>query len=278
MEKLNLIHQANFRMLKDIEAVCKKNNIRCFLDYGTLLGAVRHKDFIPWDDDIDLVVLREDYSSLIKACKKELPETYQVVEYTDFNGFFYDFISRIEIKGSFLHLPTETDEIYENKNNRVCTDIFILDKAPESKILFLITVLELKFIYLMAMGHRYKLNMAEYSLPQSIIIQIFSRIGKLFSLKTLFKWHLTICLQWRKKKKFSYMKNNALISEMNFMFPRECYEKSGCLKLRDHDFTVPAAYDKVLKILYNDYMKLPPADKQKPLHCQDYYIPEEFFN
>ena len=277
MIDLTSIHNANYIMLKDIDAVCKKNNIKYFLDYGTLLGAVRHKDFIPWDDDIDLVVLREDYNDFIAACRRDLPDKYQVVEYHDVNGYFWDFISRIEIKGSYWHTPTEVDQKYDNKNNRVSADIFILDKAPESKWMFCVIILLLKCIYLLAMGHRYKLDINNYVFPLRLIIKMFSAVGKIFSLQRIFKWHLAICLLCQSRKKFSYLKNNALVNEMNFMFKKEWYNAQEYLNLRDYSFPVPANSHEVLTTLYNDYMKEPPPEKQVALHCEDYYIPEDFF-
>ena len=203
MESLKRIKDANFIILKDVDSVCRKNNLRYFLDYGTLLGAVRHKDFIPWDDDIDLVVLREDYERFIEVCKRELPEKYEVVEYSGHNGLFWDFISRIQIKDSYFHPPTEVDLKYENKNNRVCADIFILDKAPESKILFRIMVLKLKLLYLLAMGHRYKLNLSDYPFLLKLIIGCFATVGKMFPLKKIFDWHRQVCLAYKTASRFS---------------------------------------------------------------------------
>ena len=71
--KLRRLQLRQFEMLKCLDAICRKNNISYWIDFGTLLGAVRHQDFIPWDDDVDISVLEEDYGRLRDVLKKELP-------------------------------------------------------------------------------------------------------------------------------------------------------------------------------------------------------------
>ena len=71
------------KILKEIDRVCKKYNIRYFMMFGTLIGAVRHKGFIPWDDDADVAMLREEYIKFKEICRTELAEEYELVDYTD---------------------------------------------------------------------------------------------------------------------------------------------------------------------------------------------------
>ena len=70
---------AQIEVLEDVNRVCKKNNISYFVTYGTLLGAVRHRGFIPWDDDIDICMPRSDYNRFMAIAKKELPEGYEIL-------------------------------------------------------------------------------------------------------------------------------------------------------------------------------------------------------
>ena len=79
---LTAVHQANLKMLKEIDRICRKHQIQYMLDAGTLLGAVRHKGFIPWDDDVDLVFTRENYERFAQVVRKELPEGMELASTT----------------------------------------------------------------------------------------------------------------------------------------------------------------------------------------------------
>lgn len=71
---LEKVHRANLRLLKEIDRICRKYKISYMLDSGTLLGAVRHEGFIPWDDDVDLAFTRANYEMFLKVAPRELPE------------------------------------------------------------------------------------------------------------------------------------------------------------------------------------------------------------
>ena len=71
---MSRVHQANLTILKEIDRICRKYNIKYMLDAGTLIGAVRHKGFIPWDDDADVAFTRNQYDAFMKVVKRELPQ------------------------------------------------------------------------------------------------------------------------------------------------------------------------------------------------------------
>ena len=85
------LHNHLYNTLCIIDDICQKNNVRYFLDSGTEIGSVREKDFIPWDDDMDIKVLLEDYPAFKKAMEKNLPPYMHLIEPNAFSPAFYDF-------------------------------------------------------------------------------------------------------------------------------------------------------------------------------------------
>ena len=121
---------AQIEVLKEIERVCKKHGIRYFADWGTLLGAVRHKGFIPWDDDIDITMFREDYEKFLKVAQQELPTGYKVFNvYTHEN--YEEVFTRIN-NGAEINLTDEYLEKYHGCPYVVGIDVFPQDYLPPS--------------------------------------------------------------------------------------------------------------------------------------------------
>ncbi|MBQ7883296.1 MAG: LicD family protein [Phascolarctobacterium sp.] len=111
-------------LLAKFDEVCKKYNIKYFLAYGTLLGAVRHRGFIPWDDDIDIVIFRDDYEKLLSISEKEFKDVYLLQSaYTDKN-YMRGHLQLRNTKTCMM-LPHEAKVVEFNQG--VFLDIFILD-------------------------------------------------------------------------------------------------------------------------------------------------------
>ena len=100
---LTKVHEVNLKLLKEIDRICRKYKIKYALDSGTLLGAVRHGGFIPWDDDVDVMFTRKNYEMFAKVVRRELPEDMSFVEPNEYHGgkAFYDFISRVTYNSIF---------------------------------------------------------------------------------------------------------------------------------------------------------------------------------
>lgn len=116
---------AELEVLNEIARVCKKHNIRWFADYGTLLGAVRHGGFVPWDDDLDIGMLREDYEKFNSIAKSELPEDYYVLnvhEALDFD----DMITRVNNDSKVNFTKTHIAKFHQFPYP-AGVDIFVLD-------------------------------------------------------------------------------------------------------------------------------------------------------
>ena len=82
-------------ILREFDSICRKEGIQYSLAYGTMLGAVRHKGFIPWDDDIDVFMWKDEYIKLKKCISNSLSENYKFVEPSDMNPYFFDLVPRV---------------------------------------------------------------------------------------------------------------------------------------------------------------------------------------
>ncbi len=102
---LTKVHEANRKLLKEIDRICRKYKINYMMDSGTLLGAVRHQGFIPWDDDVDVVFTRQNFEMFMKVAPRELPVGMSVLRPEEIRGgkVFYDFTTRIIYENSRVH-------------------------------------------------------------------------------------------------------------------------------------------------------------------------------
>ena len=242
-----------------VDDICTKEGVRWFLDGGTEIGAVREKNIIPWDDDIDAKVLREDYQAFKQAMIKNLPENFKFIEPEEFSPYFFDFVPRIIDTTQLIRPVTEEDEAYKNYQNYVGMDIFILENAPSGAIGRSMMMLKCKMLYGMAMSKRYKVHKEGYSFAQKIVTGVCIFMGKFFSHEKLFKmWHKAM-------EKYSG-KSAEWVLPANFplqyvdIFKREWYETAAEGELRGRKFPIPVGYDAELTHIYGDYMK-PPKDR-----------------
>ena len=83
---------AELKVFDEVDRICRKYGIAYFADWGTLLGAVRHQGFIPWDDDFDIVMLRKDYERFLQVAEKELPDGFAVFNYKTHSDFWLSLI------------------------------------------------------------------------------------------------------------------------------------------------------------------------------------------
>lgn len=265
---LTRVHEANLRILKEIDRICRKYKIHYVLDAGTLLGAVRHKGFIPWDDDADVAFTRPNYDAFMKVVKRELPEGMTLLTPGSFrNGTgFYDFTSRIVLDRSQMHEDTPEMQYYEGKLNHLWVDLFTIDVLPENKLSATFTRLLHTAVYGMAMGHRYRLDYKKYSLVNKIFVAILATIGKAVPMKALISMQHMIAVMDRKKKSSLRYYSNYQPDFLYVTLKKEWCEETVDLEFEDTRLMAPRGWDQVLTWIYGDYRKLPPPDKRIPSH------------
>ena len=265
---MSKVHAASLKILKEIDRICRKYKIRYALDAGTLIGAVRHKGFIPWDDDADVVFLRSQYEAFVKVAGRELPDTMELLlpdSYRDGRAFF-DFTPRIIYKNSRCHQDSPEMNFYGGKLNHIWVDLFILDKLPASPAGAAATRFVHKAIYGLAMGHRPGLDFKKYSLIHKIFVGGLAGVGRFIPLRLIFAMQRAAALKDRRSRGTRWYYSNY---QPDYLYVT--LEGSWCEAVKDATFEdaqlmIPKGWHEVLTEVYGDYMQLPPEEKRVPTH------------
>lgn len=266
---LTKVHEASLSLLKEIDRICRKYQIRYALDSGTLLGAVRHQGFIPWDDDADVIFTRPQYEMFLKVVERELPESMSLLRPEDLRGGtgFYDFTARIIYKNSRMHREDNSrQQFFEGKLNHLWVDLFVLDRLPDAPFAARMTLFAQKVIYGLSMAHRDALDYSQYGFLDKLRVAVLSAAGHLVPMPLLYRLQRRVSMKDVKKKtKLWYCSNYA----PNWYYVQEkgewC-EQVADLPFEDTHLMVPVGYHEILTLLYGDYMQLPPPEKRVPEH------------
>ena len=231
-------------VLADFDHYCRINGIKYSLSDGTLLGAVRHKGFIPWDDDVDIILTRPNYEMFLHCFASHPMEGYMLI------GKLW--IRKLTKKNNPL-LATEEQ----------CIDLFVFDDVPQSKILQSLKILLLK---LLQGTMKENLSYDKYPLKYKVLSFVAHVIGLPFSKKTKQRLYDKL-MQWKGfgcGKEFGVY--NTLFNYMGITFPVNVISDYVYLNFENRECMAMVGYDEYLKRCYGDYMTPPPKSERKPQH------------
>ena len=233
-------------MLYDFDLYCKKYNIYYSLACGTLLGAVRHKGFIPWDDDVDIMFTRQNYNKFMH-CFKEHP----------MDG--YTLIGKLWIK----KLTKKDNPLLVTEGQ--CIDLFVLDIVPKRRLLHSCKVLFLKMIQgMLKEGFYYQ----KYSFKFKILSFCTYAMGRLFDKESKQKIYNKL-MHWEGDCGGDNISiYNAIYKYMGMIFPKSIVSDYIELDFENMQFMAISGYDVFLRICYGDYMVPPPERDRKPQHIK----------
>lgn len=270
---LERVHQANLEILKVVKTICDRHGITYLIDSGTLLGAVRHKGFIPWDDDVDLCFRREEFERFIDVARAELPENMQLVLPDEYRGgeAFYDFVPRVIYLNSRRHAEDDADmAFYEGKLNHLWVDLFILDRLPACPVRARLMKLEQQIAFGLGMGHRRKLDWSKYHGLQKLEVQVLAGVGRFIPLSKIFRLQERWARKYTDRNRAETGSGKSFFSnyqpDFQYCTVEDAWEEPIEFQFEGEHFTGPKAWDKVLTMLYGDYMKLPRLEDRHPSH------------
>lgn len=252
---LDEIKEIELKILIEFKALCNTLGLRYYLSGGTLLGAIRHKGFIPWDDDIDLAMPRSDFNKLIDFSKTYKNDTYKFLFFGK-NGNLLPYAKFVNIK---THIDSKYAE--DEMQQHLWLDIMPMDGLPED-------INEVSQIYKKAEYYRKIIGLCNAKLGE----------GK-GTIKKLAKYILKpLALVYGKDRAINNLNKLAI----EYDYDRSSYvgaitwglygssekmlrnevEKTSEVLFENHNFSTFSCWDSYLKALYKDYMKLPPVEKR----------------
>ena len=254
------LHAIQLDMLRDFIGFCEKHDIVYYFTGGSALGAIRHKGFIPWDDDIDIVVPRSDYNVLLASFEDEFPDKYYVEAP---NGKHVGFMQMMKIKkkGTVLR-----ELISKGPEYGVFVDVFPLEYAPASKIhqkcceigYFLLKSLPYSVAFYMLYDSIFRPYEKECSPRLRFSMRVKRIWGKLLSKVSTDKWLNGFDRMVQKKTSCYYVVPSGIHRYSDECFPVDYFYPPRKVEFEGLAINVPNKIESILTCFYGDYMTPPP--------------------
>lgn len=264
---LEELQEANLGLLKDFDKLCKAHGIPYALCGGTALGAIRHKGFIPWDDDVDVMLMREDYERLL-ALKPHLGLEGRTLLSRKDETFARDY-------ALFAHLgyARETDQNIAGDIPYLCIDIFPIDYIPDDERLFSRQVRDRWAIRQLMLTCASPFNTGT-TLAKRWVRNLSRPFLNAYGKYRLAEKAEAVCTRYDNEPEHDI----AIVA--GEYGTKERWSKEGFLPLievpfEDGLFPVPHAYDEYLSAIYGDYMRIPPVEERRCHHARVYKIDPE---
>lgn len=267
--ELRELQLLQLEVMKELHNVCVNNNIKYYLIAGSLLGAVRHGGFIPWDDDIDIAMMRDDYERFKVLFPNVMDTGRFFLQHYGTDIDFRPALMRLCIKGTYLDFSCESHWRY-CKNTYI--DIFPLDNVPDKDTDRLKQEKELKKMDSIIRKKLYRIH-KENSKIAITFKKIYAIILTVYPLKKIQKRIESIMKRFDDRQTQCVCSMASHYSYKKQTMPAEFYGTPILIKFEDTEFYAPAMTNKYLQHLYGkNYMQIPPSNKRD--NPNDVYIKE----
>ncbi len=258
--ELSELQQVVYGIFKDFARICEKHGIKYSMEGGTLLGAAKYSDFVPWDDDIDVIMLRSEYDKFLEIAPNELSDDYFLQSYNNVPEFPLNY-------AKICYKKSKINDYYYSHLKNMCHGVFI-DIFPVDNVIPEKLNSQLHWVGLLTGARKIKLGVKLDNLKKWK--KLMYRIVGLLPMSVLCKIMNRVCTKYNNYETgYCYEVCN---SNKNFVpLPSDIYHQQTYLKFRDGEYLAVRNYDEFLKSRFgNDYMSvLPPEDERKPSHNQN---------
>lgn len=267
-----LLHMCLLKIACEIKRICEKHDIKYFLIGGTLLGAVRHQGIIPWDDDLDIGMIRSDYEKFIRICDTELSDEFFLSNSMEEKKYGVSF-AKVRLNGtSFIDKGVPT-----TIHNGIFVDVFPIDCMPDDP-----RDQELQKRHV----HFWRNVLAAKCSYGVICKRVIIRKILLFAFTLLPKKYIIRKLDFWQGKYNGHKCNNYINFASAYKYGKEIFPWSSldgtlnCTVFENEEFPTPKNSHDILTHIYGDYMKFPPAENRIFKHVSstiDFGIYENMF-
>lgn len=260
---LENIQQVLLASLLEIDRICRKHHIQYFLGGGTLLGAVRHGGFIPWDDDVDIMMTRKEFDRLSRILPKELPKEL-IYQSPATDPFYHSVFHKVRLNGTAY--STQFSKQFPKMHQGLFIDIFAHDAAPNSKYMQKVHI----FLTLLARSlvfHKWEETPMHFYGKNKLFCRIATFLKNKLSMRSLEKLQNRILRAYNDSRHSRFYYDGTGEHLRHGVFPKNLLNKKIYMDFEGYRLPVPEKYHEYLVFSYGtDYMTPVPPSERVPGH------------
>ena len=252
---------ASLEVLELVDGICRRHGIRWFAMYGTLLGAARHQGFVPWDDDIDIGMLREDFDCFREVAERELPPGHVIGSFSNADDHLEGLTLSIFVGTTYLYSPKELLEKYHGYPFRIGIDIFPFDRISqdaERERSRRIVWLELFELSQMFLNQEFSDELENAVSRAEKALRIVHNGSRAYSLRERLEILDDRVRSFFCHEDVEFVGNipNTIALGDKAVYPRRAFEDNVLLPFEEGSISVPRDYEEILRMIYGDWRKL----------------------